>query len=57
MTFFRFVHLENAYEFAEENDKPLCTYPYPLERTDSYERIRGQFYLLYIVQFFWINQI
>ena len=30
LTRFRFVHLENAYEFAEEYDKPLCIYMLPL---------------------------
>ena len=37
----RFVHLEKAYEFAEEYDKPLCIYASPLILLDSYNYIGG----------------
>ena len=41
MTTFRFVHLENAYEFAEEYQKPLCKYVFSLKRAGPYINNRG----------------
>lgn len=57
LTFSRFVHLENAYEFAEEFDKPLCTYTSTAKHKDTNAKIRGQFDLLYVVQLLRINQL